>query len=529
MMGMDDDDEESLRELAEWQQKETDAKEAEARRRLDESQLREEWGSAWRALSGSSNSVLGWHEDRVALVIRLAEVVQRQGYTEYVVKIRKRISLWFKTLDEPHAYHCPVLCTRPLTGDLRSRDFLNQLRGIESAAVVLHRAIQGRTEDLVPAIIKPNFLSSLSWECLGQEVSQGYGADYPVEPQLAPTTDGKMIGLFLAIRDLHVDTVEEWPRLKPLLQQRFGRSLSDRKLFEKLQSWILAEKDLDGSRADYLPLTEVIEWLEASPIVATSATTVKPWNGEATLPDYATEEFMADPIAAFIHAGKDYELQTFRMHVESKMSVDSVDADSDDIGVRYMELQYGRSCVRNLLKALVEPASLEVQKAGKDPQPLHEITLLAELYTNRFSEKWPSVYALLQTIPKASERVPREHELNCETGVLSWFGTTYPPLERNPFEVVEMLYEAFKKGESYEWVPLETMRRQLKDIRALDTGVSEVFKLRKTVESPPTKSNKKSTIRAIRKATYHDVYSIIEKRGGAGAYQYRLQRPQIPE
>ena len=109
------------------------------------------------------------------------------------------------------------------------------------------------------------------------------------------------------------------------------------------------------------------------------------------------------------------------------------------------------------------------------------------------------------------EDVPR-YSLDRTNRTLEWFGERFETLERNPFQVIEVLYDAFVKGS--QWVTLDNLRAKCPDVRALDKGMAEVFIVR--VEKRRGKNSKRVN-------TKHPVYQYIEKRGGTGSLSFRLR------
>jgi hypothetical protein len=104
------------------------------------------------------------------------------------------------------------------------------------------------------------------------------------------------------------------------------------------------------------------------------------------------------------------------------------------------------------------------------------------------------------------------YSLDVTNRTLEWFGERFESIERNPFEVIRVLYDAFEKGS--QWITLDKLRDLCPDIRALDRGMAEVFIVR--VETGRGRNKKRVN-------TKHPVYEFIEKRGGAGATSYRLR------
>ena len=132
--------------------------------------------------------------------------------------------------------------------------------------------------------------------------------------------------------------------------------------------------------------------------------------------------------------------------------------------------------------------------------------------------------------------VPR-YSIDRVNRTLEWFGERFESIERNPFQVIEILYDAFENGSP--WVPLERLRDLCKDVRALDKGMAELFTIRvKQPQRKKTQNDKKrvklpdgkTVIKGTgRTGTKHAVYEFIEKRGGVGAASYRLRpKDEIP-
>ncbi len=105
-----------------------------------------------------------------------------------------------------------------------------------------------------------------------------------------------------------------------------------------------------------------------------------------------------------------------------------------------------------------------------------------------------------------------QYSLDRTNRTLEWFGERFETIERNPFQVIEVLYEAFLKGS--QWVTLDRLRSSCLDVRALDRGMAEVFNVR--VEQGRGRKRKRVNAK-------HPIYKFIEKRGGAGAASYRLK------
>lgn len=117
-----------------------------------------------------------------------------------------------------------------------------------------------------------------------------------------------------------------------------------------------------------------------------------------------------------------------------------------------------------------------------------------------------------QVVVPVDPMPPPPYSLDRTNRTLDWFGERFETIERNPFQVIGVLYDAFEKGS--QWVTLDKLRDLCPDVRALDRGMAEVFIVRaKTGRG----RNKK------RVNTKHPVYEFIEKRGGAGAASYRLR------
>ena len=108
--------------------------------------------------------------------------------------------------------------------------------------------------------------------------------------------------------------------------------------------------------------------------------------------------------------------------------------------------------------------------------------------------------------------VAPQYSLDRINRTLEWFGERFESIERNPFQVIEILYDAFDKGS--QWVTLDKLRSSCPDVFALQRGLAEVFIVR-VIKGRGR--NKK------RVNTKHPVYEFIEKRGGAGAASYRLR------
>jgi hypothetical protein len=116
----------------------------------------------------------------------------------------------------------------------------------------------------------------------------------------------------------------------------------------------------------------------------------------------------------------------------------------------------------------------------------------------------------------ATVEVPADPEplysIDVTNRTLEWFGDRFETIERNPFQVIKVLYDAFVKGS--QWVSLDKLRSACPDVRALDRGMAEVFIIR------PKHGQGRNRKRPNAK---HPISKLIEKRGGANATSYRLK------
>ena len=121
--------------------------------------------------------------------------------------------------------------------------------------------------------------------------------------------------------------------------------------------------------------------------------------------------------------------------------------------------------------------------------------------------------------PKVMVEPPREHSIDRDNRTLEWFGERFEAIERNPFMVVEILYDAFLNGS--QWVTLEKLRYLCKDVQALqDYGMAEVFTVR--VEKEQGGNRKRGRAK-------HPIYKLIQKGGCNNSAKYRLiPKNEIP-
>jgi hypothetical protein len=120
------------------------------------------------------------------------------------------------------------------------------------------------------------------------------------------------------------------------------------------------------------------------------------------LPDYATPELLADPIAAMLAAGEDYvELAAMvELYYRDKVGTDRLDG-------KYHETRRRLYRARNLMNRVADGvAALLPDSEGE--AAVYEISLVAGRHTKQFLERWPKVYGLLratQTKSKATGTV----------------------------------------------------------------------------------------------------------------------------
>jgi len=139
-----------------------------------------------------------------------------------------------------------------------------------------------------------------------------------------------------------------------------------------------------------------------------------------------------------------------------------------------------------------------------------------------FKDEQEFIQAGANALQRESER-KSGHRLDRTNRTLYWFGEMYEAIERNPFEIVAVLYDAFIKGMG--WVSLEYIRTECPEIATIQgsdeksIGISEVFTLR-----VPAEGSNKRTRQKLK------IWEIIQV-DGRKSPRYRLKIPsnQIPE
>lgn len=139
-----------------------------------------------------------------------------------------------------------------------------------------------------------------------------------------------------------------------------------------------------------------------------------------------------------------------------------------------------------------------------------------------FKEEFELLQAGAKALQKEAER-KSEYRLDRSNRTLHWFGETYEAIDRNPFEIIEVLYDAFEKGTG--WVSLEHLRSECREIATIQgsdlksIGIAEVFTVRVTDEN-----ERKRTRQKLR------IWKIIEVDGRKSpCYRLKVPTNQIPE
>ncbi len=114
-----------------------------------------------------------------------------------------------------------------------------------------------------------------------------------------------------------------------------------------------------------------------------------------------------------------------------------------------------------------------------------------------FKDELDLLQAGAAALQKEHER-KSEYRLDRVNRSLLWFGELYEGIPRNPFEIIEVLFDAFEKG--IGWVSLEYIREKCRGIATLQgcdeksLGIAEVFTVRVLDDRTRTRIRKKLKI-----------------------------------